>query len=191
VTLLEDGKQKETLSKEPPRMKQTTLIPQNLRYRLLKALCFLIVFSMTLIFAHTGRADQRWDLSFQKAELKVSSMFNASEALKDLSQEPIPKEFTPEEKLFYKKKLAQLKADSDFLRKEAERLQKIIDDSKRKGQKSLRFFHRLEKLDEKYDTSALTTELAGLVNQQNRLSSLFSTMLQKLHETAMTVIRNM
>ena len=41
------------------------------------------------------------------------------------------------------------------------------------------------------DTTLLTTELSQLVNQQNRLSSMFSNMLQKLHETAMSVIRNM
>jgi hypothetical protein len=40
------------------------------------------------------------------------------------------------------------------------------------------------------DTTLLTTELSNLVNQLNRLSSMFSNMLNKLHESKMSVIRN-
>lgn len=40
------------------------------------------------------------------------------------------------------------------------------------------------------DTTLLTTELSQLVHQQQRLSSMFSNTLNKLHESSMSVIRN-
>lgn len=41
------------------------------------------------------------------------------------------------------------------------------------------------------DTSLLTTEILQCVNEINRLNSMFSNMLNKLHESRMAVIRNL
>jgi hypothetical protein len=40
------------------------------------------------------------------------------------------------------------------------------------------------------DTTLMSTELSELVHEQQRLSSTFSNILSKLHESAMSVIRN-